>query len=575
MEKRHLKLISIALATSLFTLSSCVDNDYDLNDDIDLTISVGGEEFAIPGGKTEAIKLSKILKVEEGDLVKIDKATGDYFLLQTGSPSNTDIRVDGFDIASPSIPPIRPELSFDYPTQSAPRVADIKLEAKIPENQYKTTFNLTASLPKEIKSLTHIDLNIDAKLTFSFNTGITKKLNLEDITIKFPDYILSDKLVNGVLHIKNQPVLNGGFIIIDIPIKGIKISPQNITNGKLTIDGEILLNGMVSVMSSDLIISQSPVSVILNADVALDNIQVTGVTGKVKPDINITVEPITLNDLPDFLSDEEVRLDVTNPQIFFTANNHTPVEASVKGTLTSILQPESSNMPTASFAIPQILSNLNQAFCLSPINPQIIDTTWIDVPQLPSLVAKIPKEIQIQIEAEAADKESQITLNRNYSIQTDYSVKVPFMYGDKLTIVYKDTIDGWQEDIEDYDVKAVNATAYVINKIPLNLILTAVAITKDAKDEHQELKGVAVVVKVNGIENGIIKAGDINQGTTTPIVIEIKETIAGSVKKLDGLQLKAVADSKGTTNGYLNENQTIQLTDVKLKVPGGLIIDLN
>lgn len=38
MKKKHLKLGSCALMASLLTLSSCVDNDYDLTKDIDLTI---------------------------------------------------------------------------------------------------------------------------------------------------------------------------------------------------------------------------------------------------------------------------------------------------------------------------------------------------------------------------------------------------------------------------------------------------------------------------------------------------------------------------------------------------------
>lgn len=41
MKKKHLKLGSCALMASLLTLSSCVDNDYDLTKDIDLTIQVG------------------------------------------------------------------------------------------------------------------------------------------------------------------------------------------------------------------------------------------------------------------------------------------------------------------------------------------------------------------------------------------------------------------------------------------------------------------------------------------------------------------------------------------------------
>lgn len=58
MEKRHLRLIPIVLSASLFTFS-CVDNDYDLTDDIDLTIQVGGVNSLFPEEKQNRFCLVK------------------------------------------------------------------------------------------------------------------------------------------------------------------------------------------------------------------------------------------------------------------------------------------------------------------------------------------------------------------------------------------------------------------------------------------------------------------------------------------------------------------------------------
>ena len=59
------KSIYASASSLLLTLcASFVDDTYDLSKDIDLTINVGGSEFAIPGGETEAIPLSKILKID-------------------------------------------------------------------------------------------------------------------------------------------------------------------------------------------------------------------------------------------------------------------------------------------------------------------------------------------------------------------------------------------------------------------------------------------------------------------------------------------------------------------------------
>ena len=90
-------------------------------------------------------------------------------------------------------------------------------------------------------------------------------------------------------------------------------------------------------------------------------------------------------------------------------------------------------------------------------------------------------------------------------------------------------------------IKQVNATATAVNKIPLGLNFTAKALTVDAQGNPEELKGVTVTVKVDGEKDGIIKAGKNNVAAESALVIEIKETTAGAVKKLDGLAFEIVA----------------------------------
>ena len=68
-----------ALALSLAAgMASCVDHAYDLDRDIDMTISVGGEYLAIPAGSTDTAYLSKL--IDEGDLLTVDGASHCYQL---------------------------------------------------------------------------------------------------------------------------------------------------------------------------------------------------------------------------------------------------------------------------------------------------------------------------------------------------------------------------------------------------------------------------------------------------------------------------------------------------------------
>ena len=77
--KKMSPLWGFLLSFPLWTVS-CVDNKYDLDKDIDMTINVGGEYLTIPAGSTDTTFLSKIIEVEEGDILQPDATTRVYHL---------------------------------------------------------------------------------------------------------------------------------------------------------------------------------------------------------------------------------------------------------------------------------------------------------------------------------------------------------------------------------------------------------------------------------------------------------------------------------------------------------------
>lgn len=598
MKKKHLKLGACALLASLFTLSSCVDNDYDLTKDIDLTIQVGGSEFAIPGGETEPIKLSKILDIEEDGVVKTD-SEGNYYLLQEGSESTTNISVNGFQVEAPKINPILIEPDIQLPTIfNINARANEKYPATLEKDKYNASFGLVLpddsgnKLPAELKSANNIKVDLYATLDFSLEQDIVDAMYLEKITIEFPEYFISNEdLANGILTIENVKVTKAKGYHRTIHITEIDMAKLNqdgsegtgIKDGKLDIKGKVVINGTVYVNSDDINTHPSSNKVELKALITLGEMTVRAVTGVVQPNINIDIAPVTLSGLPDFLDDEKVTLSVQNPMVFFMAKNNTPVAANVNGTITSFINKDNEEIPIGDPSKPVTFSlKLNkeedQTFCLSPLAPAGMEgITHVAVPDLPMLINQIPDIFKFDVRTEATTDPTTISLGQTYSITTDYNVNVPFVFGKNITtIVYKDTVDGWYNDLKDYEIKQVNATATAFNKIPLGLKLTAKALTVDAQGKAEELRGVAITVIVDKEKDGTIKAGKNNNAVESTLVIEIRETTSGAVKRLDGLAFEIVAASATDAEGQqLNENQALQLKNVRLKVPGGAIIDLN
>lgn len=593
MKKKHLKLGACALLASLFTLSSCVDNDYDLTKDIDLTIQVGGSEFAIPGGETEPIKLSKILDIEEDGVVKTD-SEGNYYLLQEGSESTTNISVNGFQVEAPYINPIKPELTFTIPPLIDLPPTDIS--ASLPKES--TNFELKSeNLPTDITSLSSIDMNMEAVIHFSIPAAIIRRLTLKTVKLNFPKFISSPKLTDGVLLLTEEEATAANGFTVTIPVSGIDCKQEGVTfikgneYSQLLMEGVISLEGEVSINTGDVQQGvEETVNINLTVDIALQDeqskqpiISIMSVTGVVQPNINIDIAPVTLSGLPDFLDDEKVTLSVQNPMVFFMAKNNTPVAANVNGTITSFINKDNEEIPIGDPSKPVTFSlKLNkeedQTFCLSPLAPAGMEgITHVAVPDLPMLINQIPDIFKFDVRTEATTDPTTISLGQTYSITTDYNVNVPFVFGKNITtIVYKDTVDGWYNDLKDYEIKQVNATATAFNKIPLGLKLTAKALTVDAQGKAEELRGVAITVIVDKEKDGTIKAGKNNNAVESTLVIEIRETTSGAVKRLDGLAFEIVAASATDAEGQqLNENQALQLKNVRLKVPGGAIIDLN
>lgn len=580
MRKVYPVFTAIAIGITALTLSACVDNDYDLNKDLDFTIAIGGNEFAIPGGMTEEIKLSKVLKLEDDDVIRVD-GDGNYYLFQEGTPTSSKISVEGFKIDPPTINPTKKSLNFRKLATTSRAVSEV-YTASVPIDDKPAEFTLEENnLPVEIKSVSFITVDLDVKINFSYTPGVLRRITMNEVKIYMPEFFVSKELVGNIYYIRNKVIQEGAPNEVTVHIEGFdcsKLPEGQGVNGafhKLFIEGALNMEGTFSANSSDFIGAPGTTSLNLEANYTLTNIHVNKIKGVIKPEIDMDIKPVTIDNLPDFLSDSEVRLDVKNPMIFLSLNNQTPVETGITGALSSYKngQPLAGPIP---ITIEPINPNEDQRFCLSPEGTTETGVTNIKVPGLTQLIERIPDEIRFDVDIAATNKEVEVELNKDYSISTGYSLNVPFVFGPNLSIVYKDTIDGWQNDLEDYEIKTVNVTSKVVNRVPLDLVFTAEAITTDATSGHVTLNEVSIKVKTNGSEtDNTIKAGNA-QGVETPIVIEIKEVTEGGIKKLDGLILRAVAKSgQGNEVNRLNENQTIQLKEIKLKVPGGIKVNLN
>lgn len=249
--KKMYPLWGFLLSFPLWTVS-CVDNKYDLDKDIDMTINVGGEHLTIPAGSSDTAYLSKIIEVEEGDILQPDAATRVYHLTKKDdidvkpttvkevTISETTTKLEETKIVNTTSSLINEDV-----TEGINTLGDFKAESNNIDEALKELGALYAKTP------------VDLILTIDFaNTGDLSfaKVKANNLKIIFPDYIVfkAEEGIQGHELILDGQVLseNGSSYSRTLKVEGYKFSEnagvgRKPNEGTLTIEGVISMEGEV------------------------------------------------------------------------------------------------------------------------------------------------------------------------------------------------------------------------------------------------------------------------------------------------------------------------------------------
>ena len=314
----------------------------------------------------------------------------------------------------------------------------------------------------------------------------------------------------------------------------------------------------------------------LSAYLDIQRIELTEVRGVVDPKIELNVNPVKLDHLPDFLTDDQVRIHLTDPRIYLTVTNPSPVDVNFQATLApvkkgTVLAANSVHVGHATNPDQQIRipgNTTNYLICIH----QLADKTgltadaYVTVPNLTAIVEEIPDEIQVRdIRARALPQEVTLNLGRSYQVQTDYEFQSPLQFDEGTQIVYADTIDGWAADTKDLEIKQGLITLDADNTVPMDMVLTVDAIDPDGR----------ILTDVVADVDGTVAAGRKDQPATSSLTVTLHAK-SGSFKHLDGIIYRVAAvtgpQSKGIT---LNQGQLLLLKNIRAKVIGGVTVDFN
>ena len=583
-------LLLAAGATVLGT--GCADNDYDLSG-VDLTVGVGSDSLVLPVSSTENIMLDDVLDLENSDIVEI-LPNGDYVISKAGAsidPAHPCVDKVNVREHSSESENLYVNVASWVPTSTTKR---IKIAEKTVSGVVKR-FKYTGETPDEIKDLQKATIDTEVSITVNISPALSGCISKFDrMTVKLPNFMALK--VNKTSPAKYETdghsitftnVSTASSITIDATVTELDFTADDtegntlvFSDGKVTLDGVVTVELAVSEINTEAI--SSPASdYYLSSNMNMESMTITGATGMFAPTIDLDdLGSIEINNVPDFLKGDDVHVALYNPAISLTIASDMNVSGLISGSIESV---DEDGTQIAEVEVPEMTINPNSTtkICICKY-PDEIDGDEYDgvyeVSNLSDVLEKIPHRIYFHANASADDsKVSDIELGKEYTVAPSYSFTAPLAFDEGAEIVFRDTVDGWHDDIEDLDFMEgtyLQATANIENKTPIYLKVTAFAIDEKGREISSDRISVTV-------DRTVRPSADGETAVTTPIVVTVKELEKGTLKTTDGLifKVEAMSDEDGspsivgqTINAY---NHTLLVRDLKVKVIGKIIADLN
>lgn len=539
-------------------LTGCVDDGYDVSN-IDTTSQINVNNLTVPLN-LEAIKIDKVIDLEDNDNISI--VDGAYAIEKRGEISTSDFRINPIHVNVAPIARNAIKIS-NIPTAVVPSDWTGPFPLPAQESSYDMSMR---DIDKSLKALDEIKtqnpMRIDVVL--SIDKSIANSLNcirFENLRIQLPKNLVdvSNNLgfydsATGILDLGLQ-YMYGGRLDISMTAEGLAIDSP-IEDRTLPIEGEV---GVLSETSLYLQPAGGtlPSEIEIGVDYTIGNFDVASFSGSVNYEMDdVTVNPISLSDLPEFLDSPETRLYLANPTIDINIFN--PVGGyglSGKGVLSLSSKFSSSNDSEANGAL-----ELSDASYTQDINFNTSNMSGLGSILVNENVGGLPKSINISVNDLVffGDVKDFPVGSDIPGASGDYSFTAPLGFGEGSTVVYEKIEDGWySDDLAGLNIKTINLTAKCMTDLPVGLQLQVYPIGRDGNvipvDENSNL------FKVNA------------NSDSKDVVLSIKARNDATIKDLDGIRFIATVSQNKDVNGSdnaLRPDQIIVLDNLRITVDG-------
>lgn len=563
--------------------SSCVNEDYDVSKPIDGTITLL-RNVSLPVGDVEKFYLKDLISgMEESSLQTAEN--GDYFFALSNETFTHQIEVPNYVYEGYS------ESEPQHKVPSSPVVLEslasgsVSNEVSFEQIEFRLEINRD-DIPTEVLGVRYADVTSDLVLRLEFTSKdlpFDRVILASGMTITFPEYaVIGDRLPEGMMRnpgtnefstIQTMPVDSSGiefrFPLDAVDFEKIPEGQGLIEPGKFVLSAAVLLDGNIFVSADDCTETGSWYPQVTGY-LSMDYMSIEKVVARIAYDADVEVSPFAIDaELPEFLADENVVLDIEGLRMNLAFENSLPLG----GTLSARLNTSADGTSLCELPFgPVRIEKAGQgsvtvsAYSLSE-NGSGAPEGYEDlaVPGFNDLVNRIPDEVAISdIDLAIDDEYIEIVPGAFHDINVTYGIEVPLAFGPQLNISFEQQIDDLDLSFTDFTLQSAVISLEAENTVPLCFKVLAAATDENGNVlEHIDID----------IDNDI-KAGSIG----SPVTSEIHLTITGKSENIsfNGLKLNFIATSPDPEyNGIpLNSGQGLKINDLVLNLPDGITFEM-
>ncbi len=601
----------------LLCFSSCINEDYSLDKEIDMTVQVG-QNVSLPIGRVDTIWLNQIIVTDDEELLG-ETTDGRYVVKESGEVSETIGGVDeivinefetelepysrGFNVKEELLPP-----GFDIETlpNDYVDIADMAfdVDASLPEEQ--GAFNVQFALPEEIESISYVkftdgdkkDVQVQFGLELSNIPSFVHELQLKDAVIGLPsvlDFEIEEVDTETLKYGKNDnngidiplaviPVTKGkAKILLTFTLHGIA-NPVINEEGNVVLDDHLTFHSIFHVEEHDLHIPIEDFKKIYEDDIWV-NIQphfklpapllVSEVAGKMIPDFDLSSN-ISLADIPEFLKEENTLIDLKDFSLKLDVTN--PVGVPIRAELALYERDEQYN---------NIGEPVKLAFKVEPLTTTELKISesceYVLSGSLTDLLSTIPANLYLEVTElviESENHEQRLLLEGKdveYQFNVAYDLEVPMEF-DNLHISYSDTVVGLQQELSEVTewIDCLDLCVKIKHTIPMDIRLKITPYNAEGNPIEGLVFPESITVGAAPCPETTLdnESGSRLEEKVSELEIRLSETRDGALKELDQLYIVAEGENAEGQGVVLRPDQYILLS-LSARLPKGITVDLN